>query len=222
MAFACFFAFAADVCAQSVHESGLGRHAVSAIHKNDEHRRTEMPSTRPLNLGAALGSVSSAADILQADSSGRLILFNIANLSDEDLRNPFEIRVQVRVDMREVRIEIGGIVESEKGQNSAIIYVKPVVVASGKESPFELEKKRAEKKPASASANTAASKRAAAQKDVSQEKGTRYLCSVGDTMEGFSVAEIQRDYIVVETLGNHMRIPRDRPVTVCIPLSRIK
>lgn len=216
-ALAGFFSLAPGIRAQTVHESGFGRHAVSAIHKNDDHRRTEMPSARSLNLtGVADELTSAAGEILQADASGRLVLFNIASLSPEDLKNPFEIRVQVRVAMREIRIEIGGIVESEKGTNSAIIFVKPNVVAAGKESPSEIEKKQAEKQPPPANA------RPGVPKDATQGKGSRYLCSVGDTMEGFRVAEIQRDYVIVESLGNHMHIPCDRPVTVCIPLSRIK
>jgi hypothetical protein len=159
------------------------------------------------NIGAEIeGFKSVASDILKAGKDGRLQLFNLKKLSAEDVKNPFDIRVPVQVDMRETTIEVGGTVEGENGrQNSTLLYVKPTVTVTKEQIKARNEKGAPEPKP-----------------EASKEKGRKFLCCAGDTVEGFRVHEVRRDAIVLESLGKLIEVPQGKVVTVCIPVTALK
>jgi hypothetical protein len=133
-------------------------------------------------------------------------LFSIARLTEQDMSNPFEIRVQVAVDVQETVIEIGGIIEGIGGQrNTAIIIMHPPAIrAAG-------TPENAPAKPGPAAAGAKGGK----------EKPVSRVCSVGDVVEGFRVHMILRDSIVLEQAEKFLEVPRGHPVTVSVPLSAL-
>lgn len=147
-----------------------------------------------------------SADLLKSRPNGRVQLFSVSQLSDQDMMNPFQIRVQVAVDVRETTFEIGGIIESPAdGCNTVFIMCRPPETRkageAGPETENGTEKNPGETKPAE------------------KQKLVSRVCSVGDEVEGFRIHAIMRDSIIVEQSGKFVEIVRGGPVTVCVPVS---
>lgn len=159
-----------------------------------EHpQQTSDSETAKISLKNPFGKIAIPADLLRSANDGRVLLYSVARLSDEDLRNPFEVRVQVAVDVLETVFEIGGIVVSDTGKNTVILMTQPPAVQSS-----DAEGRKEPPK---------------------QEKPVSRVYSVGDTVEGFSVYAIGRDSIILEQSEKFVEIARGRPVTVSVPVS---
>ncbi|MDR2981944.1 MAG: hypothetical protein LBV12_06815 [Puniceicoccales bacterium] len=195
---------------QGVKSSGRGRDAIKPFNldKNEE-LDTSLPDLGVQKaLNAASGKMGDALDLLKAGGDGRIQMFSISRLSEQDLNNPFEIRVQVRVDVREIEVEVGGIIEDQGGKRTtALLLVKPPVVVS-----------KAQLKAREDAANKDQSK---PQAQTPQNQGRKYLCSEGDKLEGFQVYAIRRDAIILEMMGKYVEVPRGKAVTICVPLSSV-
>ncbi|AHF89635.1 hypothetical protein OPIT5_04675 [Opitutaceae bacterium TAV5] len=158
-------------------------------------------------------------EVLQPGRGGRVELFSISRLSPEDVKNPFEIRVHVLVDTKEIRVEIGGIVEGTGGQNNtAIIRVEPPAIRdrNDQQEPSGEDDLAAQTRTARGARKAPAGRKAPARQEP---VGTRRVCSAGDTIEGFRVEDIRRDSVVLYHQGKYIEVPRGEAVTVCIPLS---
>lgn len=190
----------------------FGRNAIKEFNVRDNN---ELDTSLPeLGVGdaarAAKEKLGAAVDLLAPSGDGRIQLFNVSRLSKAELENPFEIRVQVRVDVREIEVEVGGIVEGgDTRPTTALLLVKqPVTVTKEQIKARENAQKKAGSQGGQQTAGQAA-------------QGKKYLCSVGDQVEGFRIQQIRRDRVVLEMMGNYMEIARGIPVTVCVPLSSI-
>jgi hypothetical protein len=209
------FSLAVILCAASLRaEPGIVRSPVS---RSNAHGRAAVksfnletpeqpPETKMQTVEDVMGKISMPKELLRA-SSGRVQLFSIARLTEQDMANPFEIRVQVAVDVQETMIEIGGIIEGVGGQRStAIIIMHPPNV-------------RAAGTPEGDSGKPGAGKPGAAK--GGSEKPVSRVCSVGDVVEGFRVHMILRDSLILEQAEKFLEVPRGHPVTVSVPLSAL-
>ncbi len=191
---------------------GFGRNAIKEFNVRDNN---ELDTSLPeLGLGAAAesakGKLGAAMDILKPSGDGRIQMFNVSRLSKAELENPFEIRVQVRVDVREIEVEVGGIIEGgEARPTTALLLVKQPVTVTKE----QIKAREAAQKNQGAARGNPQTAQAA--------QGKKYLCTVGDQVEGFRLHEIRRDRVVLEMMGNYLEITRGVPVTVCVPLSSI-
>ena len=193
---------------------GFGRNAIKDFNVRDNN---ELDTSLPdMGVGAAAQAakarLGSAMDILKPSGDGRIQMFNVSRLGKAELENPFEIRVQVRVDVREIEVEVGGIIEG--GDNrpmTALLLVKqPMTVTKEQIKAREVAQK-----------NQGPSRGAQQPAQAQATQGKKYLCTVGDQVEGFRLHEIRRDRVVLEMMGNYLEIVRGMPVTVCVPLSSI-
>lgn len=190
---------AADARA-GVSQAGIGPKAVESFGLEKPEARPELQSGK-INTANPLAGLSIPAGSLLDARSGRVQLFSVSRLSDEDIRNPFEIRVQVAVEMRETLFEIGGIVEGKSAaENTVILLLAPPTTSEP------------------ATGETQAGAPAQAAKKDGQKK-TSVVCSVGDVVQGFRIHAIDRNGILVEQTGKYVHIPRDGPVTICVPLT---
>jgi hypothetical protein len=205
------FLLAALLCAACLRaEPGITRggpvsssnaHGRAAVKSFNLETPDQPPETRMQTVGDVLGNISLPKELLRP-SGGRVQLFSIARLTEQDMVNPFEIRVQVAVDVQETVIEIGGIIEGIGGQRSTAILIMhpPNIRAAGT--------------PESAPAKPAAAK-------AGDNKPAPRVCSVGDVVEGFRVHMILRDSVVLEQAEKFLEVPRGHPVTVSVPLSAL-
>jgi hypothetical protein len=182
-----------------------GRAAISSFNLDTPDQPPETPMQ---TVGDVMGKVSRLplpSELLRP-SGGRVQLFSIARLTEQDMTNPFEIRVQVAVDVQETEIEIGGIVEGINGQRStAILTIHPPNIRSAGTS---------ENTPAKSGARPAAAQ-------GGNGKPIPRVCSVGDVVDGFRVYMILRDSVVLEQAEKLFEVPRGQPVTVSVPLSAL-
>jgi hypothetical protein len=189
--------------------SSSNAHGRAAVRSFNLDTPDQPPETKMQTVGDVMGMVGNMSlpkDLLRA-SSGRVQLFSIARLTEQDMVNPFEIRVQVAVDVLETMIEIGGIIEGIGGQRSTVILIMHPPTTRTAGTPENTSSPR-----------PAAGKGAgndAAQKPVSR------VCSVGDVVEGFRVHMILRDSVVLEQATKFLEVPRGHPVTVSVPLSAL-
>lgn len=207
---------AALLCAACLHaEPGITRgksvstsnaHGRAAVKSFNLETPDQPPETKMQTIGDVMGKVSqmSLPSELLRPSGGRVQLFSIARLTEQDMANPFEIRVQVAVDVQETAIEIGGIIEGVNGRRStAIITIHPSNTRS-------------------AGTTDGAPAQAGAPKKAGGEKQPlARVCSVGDVVEGFRVYMILRDSVVMEQAEKLFEVPRGHPVTVSVPLSAL-
>lgn len=180
-----------------VEQAGIGPKAVETFgleRPNTDTKDTETAKLSFQNLKNPLAGVALPADLLKAGGDGRVNLFSVSRLTEQDLQNPFEVRVQVAVDVLETVLEIGGIIEGDTPQrNTVIILTRPPKVRS------------------------AADSQKAGKDD--KEKPIVGVYAVGDVVEGFRIRAIGRDSIIVEQSEKYVEVARGRPVTVCVPLS---
>ena len=194
---------------QGVKGSGFGRDAIKDFNVRDNN---ELDTSLPdVGLGDAAqkakAGMGAALDMLKPGGDGRIQMFNVARLTEAELANPFEIRVQVRVDVREIELTVGGIVEGEGARpTTALLLIKPAVTVT-KEQIKAREKAQAQGRRGATA--------------PPQNQGKKYLCSAGDQVEGFRIHEIFRDHVVLEMMGNYLEVSRGQPVTICVPLSSI-
>lgn len=213
----CLAALCQAAVVSAIGQTGFGRGAVKAFNLESP---PPPPQVEDRSAGIIQGAASGAArharalanDVLRAEG-GRIQLFSVSRLSDDDIKNPFEIRVHVIVDVRETVIEIGGIVEGRDGQgNSTIIKVMPPMVREG----ASADGPEAAGENGKINAKESTSSKGSAKK---QNEGIRRVCSVGDEIEGFRVQAILRESVILEHATKIMEIPRGQPVVVCVPLS---
>ncbi len=204
LAAACFAMHASDARA-GVEQAGIGPKAVQAFGLEKPEARPELQPGK-MNLANPFAGLNIPAGSLLDVKGGRVQLFSVSRLSDEDMRNPFEIRVQVAVEMRETLFEIGGIVEGKSaGENTVILLLAP---------PRTNEPVTEEARQAEAHAGASAQP----PKKNEQQKAS-VVCSVGDVVQGFRIHAIDRNGIIVEQTGKYVQIPRGEPVTICVPLT---
>lgn len=185
--------------------SSSNAHGRAAVKSFNLETPDQPPETKMQTIGDVMGKVSqlSLPSELLRPSSGRVQLFSIARLTEQDMANPFEIRVQVAVDVQETAIEVGGIIEGINSQRStAILIIHPPNI-------------RAAGTPEGAPAPSGAAKKNGNGKPVP------HVCSVGDVVEGFRVYTILRDSVVLEQAEKLFEVPRGQPVTVSVPLSAL-
>jgi hypothetical protein len=185
--------------AAGVGQAGVGPRAVESFNlerPNTDTKDTETAKLSLKNIKNPLADVSLPLELLKPGRDGRVQLFSVSRLTEQDLQNPFEVRVQVAVDVLETVIEIGGIVENEDVKKSSVILLtRPPKVrpAAGGQKNNQGEK----------------------------EKPVPGVYSPGDDIEGFRIHAIGRDSIIVEQSGRFVEVVRGRPVTVCVPLSAL-
>ncbi|EIP99934.1 hypothetical protein OpiT1DRAFT_04467 [Opitutaceae bacterium TAV1] len=171
-------------------------------------------------VARAAGALAGFADeILKPGISGRVQLFSVSRLTAEDLANPFEIRVHVQVDVRETRIEIGGIIEGADGKvNTAIIRMEAPTLRKRTDARPDDDKPPERDVFAIARAQRARDQAPAA---AAPPPSIRRVCSVGDMIEGFRIEAIFRNSVILQHQGKYVEITRGAPVTICIPLSAL-
>jgi hypothetical protein len=185
--------------AAGVGQAGIGPRAVESFDLERPNTNTKDTETAKLSISGIknpLANVTLPQELLKVGRDGRVQLFSVSRLTEQDLQNPFEVRVQVAVDVLETVIEIGGIVENEDAQkNSVILLTRPPKVRAAADS----------------QKNTQGEK----------EKPVPNVYSIGDAVEGFRIHSIGRDSIIVEQSDKFVEVVRGRPVTVCVPLSAL-
>ncbi|WP_152032658.1 hypothetical protein [Ereboglobus luteus] len=193
----CALGLCLGASAQGVSQAGIGPRAIDSFGLERPNTDTYDTQTAKLsfdNIKNPLANVSLPSELLKASGDGRVLLFSVARLSEEDLQNPFEVRVQVAVDVMETVVEIGGIVESVDGKkNTVILLTRPPKVRAASSDPKGAK--------------------------AEQEKPVPRVYSVGDVVEGFRIHSIGRDSIIIEQSERYVEVTRGRPVTVCVPLS---
>jgi hypothetical protein len=174
---------------------------------------------------AASALAGFADEILKPGLSGRVQLFSVSRLTEEDLANPFEIRIHVQVDVRETRIEIGGIIEGTDGKaNTAIIRMEAPTLRKRTDAQPDDDKPPENDVFATIRANAKTGPRQAQGKAPAasnQSPAIRRVCSVGDMLEGFRIEAILHDSVILQHQGKYVEITRGAPVTICIPLSAL-
>lgn len=196
--------------AAGIADAGIGPKAIESFNL-EKPASTMDHSTARLDMP----KVAMPENLLRGRQFGRVNLFSVAELSDEDLRNPFQIRVQIAVDMKETKFEIGGIVESSAdNKNTVLLVYRPPTTnkatgnAEHENSTEQNAEAKGEKDP-----NAAAKEKEKAKPEIR-------VCGVGDEIDGFKIYAILRDSIIIEQSGRYVEIGRGGPVTVCVPLSQ--
>ena len=198
------FANPAGAFAQGISKSGVGPRAVKPFNLDRPEARPELEPGK-INTSNPLANIKIPAGALLNVRNGRVQLYSVSRLSEADMRNPFEIRVQVAVEMLETVFEIGGIIEgTTPAENTAILLLTP---------PETREPTTEDAQQANQSAPAADQKRNQQQKKVS------LVCSIGDHVQGFQIHSIDRDGILVEQNGRYVQVPRGSPVTISVPLT---
>lgn len=190
--------------AQGISKSGVGPRAVKPFNLDRPEARPELEPGK-INTSNPLANIKIPAGALLNVRNGRVQLYSVSRLSEADMRNPFEIRVQVAVEMLETVFEIGGIIEgATPAENTAILLLTPPETRE----PVAEESQQANQKTS-----------AADQKRNQQQKKVSLVCSIGDHVQGFQIRSIDRDGIMVEQNGRYVQVPRGSPVTISVPLT---
>lgn len=203
------FSTPAGALAQGISKSGIGPKAVKPFNLDRPEARPELEpgkinTDNPLG---ALGNLKIPTGALLNVSNGRVQLYSVSRLSEADMRNPFEIRVQVAVEMLETVFEIGGIIEgATPAENTAILLITPPETRE----PVVEDAQQTDPKASAADQK---------KKQKQQQKKVSLVCSIGDHVQGFNVCAIDREGIMVEQNGKYVQVPRGAPVTISVPLT---
>lgn len=198
------YIIAARPCGAGVEQAGVGPKAVQSFGLDRPEARPELEPAK-INMKNPLSGITIPVDSLLSVKGGRVQLYSVSRLSESDMRNPFEIRVQVAVEMLETVFEIGGIIEGKTpAENTAILLLEPPQTRD----PVIEDEKDAAQNPG----------KGEPQKKEQGKKISRVF-SIGDMVQGFRIHDINRDGIIVEQNGKYVPVPRNSPVTVCVPLT---